>query len=316
MLPEDAHVLDDRVDQHALQHVQGAVAEVGWRGLVAAGTLGRLGDRVGRDHDQALRPQVEGRLDRRVEARAAVEVPTARLTRVLDPHRREQDRDCRRRTHVLVVEPRLDVVDRVRLVPDPLAVSLEEHDRAPGAGTGRDAGEALGHVGVDVLVDRLPVDPALEIAHERLGVEQARQAHARKRQDLARIAEQGERRLAHQDRADHASLGDLAPAFQASLGGLVGRLVAARGEVGGVDRADAGPDVDVRPLPAIVERGQQHRHHAGLVCAPRPAPRQDESYPADGLASSVRIPAGHLPRLLRRVAVHPFNGYMLPRPPF
>ena len=61
----------------------------------------RPGDRVAGHHHQALGAEVERRLDRRVQARAAVEVPAARVRRPLDPDRREQQRDRGRRAHVL-----------------------------------------------------------------------------------------------------------------------------------------------------------------------------------------------------------------------
>src|SRR5689334_3968403 len=90
--------------------------------------------------------------------------------------------------------------------------------------------------------------------------------------------------------------------------------MAARCEVGGVDRADARADVDVGPLAPVVERREQDRHHSRLVSAACAPAGEHEPDPAAGLLASVGFPAGH-PYLLTansRVAAarpYPWNAH-------
>ena len=89
-------VVDERVDEQPLDELASAVEEVG-------ALLARLGrrQRVEPDHDHAVRAELERRLDRRVEAGAAVEVPASVAGRLLDVDGRERDRDRRRGEYVV-----------------------------------------------------------------------------------------------------------------------------------------------------------------------------------------------------------------------
>ena len=90
---------------------------------------------------------------------------------------------------MVLVELRRHVVDRVRAMRDAFVVALDEHDGAARARRGRDGADDRDLLGLDVAVQRVPVDPVVEVALEGLGVEQAREPHAGQREDLARVAE-------------------------------------------------------------------------------------------------------------------------------
>ena len=104
-----ADVVGDLVEQQPVERVGG---DVGQSRPAAPGHGGPLsGERLVADDDHLLGAERERGCDRRVQPRGAVDVVAGRAERRGHLDRREQQRDRRRRAHVLALQSRVDVLD-------------------------------------------------------------------------------------------------------------------------------------------------------------------------------------------------------------
>ena len=76
MVDERLEVRGELIAEETEQDLAGALERV--RSLLAGQAPRSGGQRIQGDHDHALRPELQRRLDRGVQPRAAVEVPTSR----------------------------------------------------------------------------------------------------------------------------------------------------------------------------------------------------------------------------------------------
>src|SRR5437763_11455956 len=124
-------VVHERVYEQALDELARAVEEV--RSFSARR---RGGERVEANHDHPLRAEPERRLDGRVEAGAAVEVPPRLGLRDLDGG--EGDWNRGRRPHVVFANRRPDIFDPAAVVAWRVETAVVEDDRAVRVRSGRD----------------------------------------------------------------------------------------------------------------------------------------------------------------------------------
>src|SRR5437764_9085241 len=106
---ERLDVVNERVHEQALNELACAVEEVR-----SATTRDRRAERVEANYDHALGTELARRLDRRVEAGAAVEVPALVGLRNVDGGERYRNRG--RRSHVVFADRRPDIVDAAAVV--------------------------------------------------------------------------------------------------------------------------------------------------------------------------------------------------------
>ena len=119
----------ERCHEQCLDQLRGAFDRVG--PMLARDPLWRGRDRIQRDYHDPLGSQCERRLDRRVELGPAVEVPAPGCGWRVDVNRRKQPRYRCRRTHVLVADARVDIIDRPCVVgARRLATAMEGHAAA------------------------------------------------------------------------------------------------------------------------------------------------------------------------------------------
>ena len=105
-----AHVVGDLVEQEAVERVGGDVGQP--RQPPPASPAGaRAAERLVADDDHPLGAERQRRRDRRVQPRRAVDVVPGGAERRGHLDRREEQRDRRRRAHVLALQPRVHVVD-------------------------------------------------------------------------------------------------------------------------------------------------------------------------------------------------------------
>ncbi|MEJ7718614.1 MAG: hypothetical protein WKF31_11850 [Thermoleophilaceae bacterium] len=201
--------------------------------------------------------------------------PRARAGGV-DPHGGEEGGDRGRGAHVDVGDPHRLVVDPVRAEELLPGATLDE-DRAPRAGhRGGHDRERVHRPAAHVAVERSPVDPVVERALERSGIEQAQQAHPGDPQHLPAVAEHGGGTAAADDRPDDLALPDLPPALEEPGHRILGVEVAHRGQVHRGHSAHARAHQQPRALPARLEVGQEHGDRTGLVGASRATPGEYE----------------------------------------
>ncbi len=245
----------------------------------------RSAQRLEADHDDAVSAQLDGRLDRAVEARRAVGVEAARLLRLVHFDRREHERHRGRGAHVLVRESHAHVGEvgagRER-IPRPTRVRrpgrLHERDRAAARELRRHHADGVDEAVGDVAVQAVPVEPAFEEAAQRPRVEQAAAPHAGQPQRVAGEARELQRQPGADQRRDDVLAAQAAPALQHQLRLRRRRQVRERAEQRRVDRADARPAQQRDALAARLQRRQQHRQRSDLVGAARPATRQHERH--------------------------------------
>ena len=163
-LAQIAQVLDERIHQGRQYELEHAVREIRAR----APALGRLELGAGEggvrgDHDDAVDAEIEGRLDWRVESRAAVEEPV-RIGLTSHPHGAEEDRYRRRRKHMLVAQRPRHIVHERRVRNGRLLTRLDEDDRTLGAGARRHDRQRVDAARLQVRPHRLPVQPLADSA--------------------------------------------------------------------------------------------------------------------------------------------------------
>ena len=222
------------------------------------------------DHDDAVDAEIEGRLDRRIEPRAAVEepVPTGLTSH---PHGAEEDRYRRRRQHMLVAQPPRQIVHERRVRHGRLLTRLDEDDRTLGGGARRHDRQRVDAAGLQVRPHRLPVQPLAHGAPQRRGIQERLEPHGVHPGELGRITQQGPRRLIPQDRPDHPLLRDRAPAREKLVGRLARGPMRDRGQKRRRQRAHARTHQHGRTLAALLEPGQQLRQHPRFIRATRAA---------------------------------------------
>ena len=242
------------------------------------------------DHHQALSTQGDRRAQRRVEPQAAVDVPPRHGRGHIHPHRREAQRNRRRRQHMLGGDRPDREVHRARRVGHLLqrqGRTVHEHHRSRTVTAvalacprhpRRGHPDALEVALLDVPSQRIPVDQLRRLLHQRGSVQQGRgtlaDAEHRQHQPRAVVEHQAAGRM-----PVNASGVHLPPRAQHLLGGLIGVEVAERAPQRGIDRAHAGPEHDVGLMPF----GEQRRDHPGqrpdLERTASRSPRQDDGYP-------------------------------------
>ena len=155
---------------------------------------------------------------------------------------------------------------------------MEDHAARRRVGGGHDGGRRQRAV-LHVARDLLEVDQPFERAAQRRGVEQPVQVGAGQAGEHRGRAQQTAELGRRHQRAQRVAPAQLTPHLDAGRGDVLQRLVRARRDERSVERADAGPDDDVRRLAARGERRRQRGQRTGLVGAARAASGEHERDP-------------------------------------
>lgn len=215
--------------------------------------------------------QGDGRLDRRIQAYAAVRIPVAGRPGIGDVHRWEDGRDGRGREHVRAGEFHGEVIDTAAVVAFgnwASRVLLQEHRRLVGGERRRDHCDRRDPALLYVAMQVVPVLPTGNRPAKRIGVEQAGHLYARQVQQLAQVADGITQRAAGEWSHDVAPP-HRTPHAQRLLGRLVGVEVAQGGKEQHVERTGAGTDEDGWTLAMAGKGWNQDGERTRLVGAAR-----------------------------------------------
>src|ERR1700729_821571 len=133
-----------------------------------------------------------------------------------------------------------------------VAVAGDEADRLTRGKQGRDYAYGVYVARLDVVLETLPVDPAIEASRQRRGIEQAREPDAGHPERMANESQQHAGATATDDGRHHILLAQAFPQRHGVLGLLVRGKVGKRRERRRVDRTDAGPAPDRHALAACL----------------------------------------------------------------